>query len=162
MHIGTNLKKINITKEKETKLISERFSEIISKGDIICLYGNLGVGKTTFVKYLINNIQRKNKVKETEIASPTFSIVNEYLIKDNLIYHYDLHRIENLQELNNIGFLENYKDCISWIEWPELVDKKKENKIDLFFEYEDDFNKRSLIIESENKIIDLWILKVSN
>ena len=110
MHIGTNLKKINITKEKETKLISERFSEIISKGDIICLYGNLGVGKTTFVKYLINNIQRKNKVKETEIASPTFSIVNEYLIKDNLIYHYDLHRIENLQELNNIGFLENYKD----------------------------------------------------
>jgi len=155
MHIGINPKKFNITKEKDTKSISEKFSEIISKGDILCLYGNLGVGKTTFVKYLINNIQRKNKTKETEVFSPTFSIVNEYLINDNLIYHYDLHRIKNLDELDNIDFLEDYKESITLIEWPELVDKKIENKIDLFFEYEDNYNKRNLTIKSKNKIINL-------
>ena len=155
MHIGTNSKKFNITQEKDTKSISEKFSEIISKGDILCLYGNLGVGKTTFVKYLINNIQRKNKTKETEVFSPTFSIVNEYLINDNLIYHYDLHRIKNLDELDNIDFLEDYKESITLIEWPELVDKKIENKIDLFFEYEDNYNKRNLTIKSKNKIINL-------
>ena len=121
----------------------------------MCLYGNLGVGKTTFVKYLINNIQRKNKTKETEVFSPTFSIVNEYLINDNLIYHYDLHRIKNLDELDNIDFLEDYKESITLIEWPELVDKKIENKIDLFFEYEDNYNKRNLTIKSKNKIINL-------
>ena len=155
MHIGTNPKKFNITEEENTKSISEKFSEIISKGDILCLYGNLGVGKTTFVKYLINNIQRKNKTKETEVFSPTFSIVNEYLINDNLIYHYDLHRIKNLDELDNIDFLEDYKESITLIEWPELVDKKIENKIDLFFEYEDNYNKRNLTIKSKNKIINL-------
>ena len=94
-------------------------------------HGNLGVGKTTFIKYLINNIQRKIKLK-TEVASPTFSIVNEYLINDNLIYHYDLHRIKNIDELNNIGFLENYNKSISLIEWPELLYKKRKIKLIYF------------------------------
>ena len=112
MHIGTNLKKINITKEKETKLISERFSEIISKGDIICLYGNLGVGKTTFVKYLINNIQRKNKVKETEIASPTFSIVNE---GESFQYYETLETpgITNFTHIQRTTQVENITDTTS-------------------------------------------------
>ena len=155
MHIGINPKKFNITKEKDTKSISEKFSEIILKGDVLFLHGNLGVGKTTFVKYLINNIQRKNKTEVTEVSSPTFSIVNEYLINDNLIYHYDLHRIKNLDELDNIGFLEDYKKCISLIEWPELINKEIDNKIDLFFEYEDNYNKLNLIIHSKNKVINL-------
>ena len=160
MHIGTNPKKFNITEEENTKSISEKFSELISKGDVICLHGNLGVGKTTFIKYLINNLQRKNKTEETEVASPTFSIVNEYLINDNLIYHYDLYRVKNIDELNNIGFLEDFKKSISFIEWPELLYKKIDSKIDLFFEYDDSFNSRYLTIKSESKKINLWILKI--
>ena len=160
MHIGTNPKKFNITEEENTKSISEKFSELISKGDVICLHGNLGVGKTTFIKYLINNLQRKNNTEETEVASPTFSIVNEYLINDNLIYHYDLYRVKNIDELNNIGFLEDFNKSITFIEWPELFYKKIDNKIDLFFEYDDSFNSRYLTIKSDSKKINLWILKI--
>ena len=155
MLTATNRSNIKISKEIELKRFSEKTSKFIKKFRTIFLYGELGVGKTTFVKYLINNIQRKNKTEVTEVSSPTFSIVNEYLINDNLIYHYDLHRIKNLDELDNIGFLEDYKKCISLIEWPELINKEIDNKIDLFFEYEDNYNKRNLIIHSKNKVINL-------
>ena len=95
------------------------------------------------------------KTEETEVASPTFSIVNEYLINDNLIYHYDLYRVKNIDELNNIGFLEDFNKSISIIEWPELLYKKIDNKIDLFFEYDDSFNSRYLTIKSDSKKINL-------
>ena len=155
MLIATKSSKIDISLEKNTESISKRFSNLIRKGDIIYFYGEVGVGKTTFIKYLINNLQRKNNSEETEVASPTFSIVNEYLINDNLIYHYDLYRVKNIDELNNIGFLEDFNKSISLIEWPELLYKKIDNKIDLFFEYDDSFNSRYLTIKSDSKKINL-------
>ena len=113
--------KINISEEKNTKSVAEKFSKLIKQGDFILLSGNLGVGKTTFIKYLINSLQKANKQKISEVTSPTFTVINEYQIKKILIKHYDLYRIKNKKELNNLGIQENLKDQITLVEWPEKI-----------------------------------------
>ena len=128
--------KINISEEKNTKSVAEKFSKLINQGDFILLSGNLGVGKTTFIKYVINFLQKVNKQKISEITSPTFTVINEYQIKKILIKHYDLYRIKNKKELNNLGIQENIKDQITLVEWPEIVKKINiKNSINLIFEY---------------------------
>ena len=102
--------KINISEEKDTKSVAEKFSKLIKQGDFILLSGNLGVGKTTFIKHLINSLQKANKQKISEVTSPTFNITNEYQIKKTLIKHYDLYRIKNKKELYNLGIQENLND----------------------------------------------------
>tara|TARA_Y100001970_G_scaffold167947_1_gene205460 strand:- start:3728 stop:4207 length:480 start_codon:yes stop_codon:yes gene_type:complete len=151
MPIGTKSSKINISKEIDTKLISKIISNHLVNGDIVFLYGEIGVGKTTFVKYLINFLQKKNKEKTTEVPSPTFNVVNEYLIKKQKFIHYDLYRIKDETELNNIGLFEDSKNCISFVEWPEVIKRKPKNRIDLYFNYEKNFKKRNLIISTDYK-----------
>ena len=143
--------KINISEEKDTKSVAEKFSKLIKQGDFILLSGNLGVGKTTFVKYVINFFQKANKQKITEVTSPTFTVMNEYQIKKILLKHYDLYRIKNKKELNNLGIQENLKDQITLVEWPEIVKKiKTKNSINLIFEYKKNYTQRYLSIISEN------------
>ena len=103
MHIGTNFKKLDITSEIKTKEISEKLTNYFKKGDVIYLFGEIGTGKTTFVKYFINYLQKQNKESIDEILSPTFNILNEYEIKDLRILHYDLYRIKDFNELKNLG-----------------------------------------------------------
>ena len=144
--------KINISEEKDTKSVAEKFSKLIKQGDFILLSGNLGVGKTTFVKYVINSFQKASNLKVSEVTSPTFTVVNEYQIKKILIKHYDLFRIKNKKELNNLGIQENLKDQITLVEWPEIVKKIKiKNSINLIFEYKKNYTERYLSIISENK-----------
>ena len=144
--------KINISEEKDTKSLAERFSKLIKQGDFILLSGNLGVGKTTFIKYVINSLQKINKQKISEVTSPTFTFINEYQIKKILIKHYDLYRIKNKKELNNLGIQENLKDQITFVEWPEIIKKIKiKNSINLIFEYKKNYTERYLSIISENK-----------
>ena len=76
MLIATRSGKINISKEKDTKLVAERLGKFINLGDFILLTGNLGVGKTTFIKYIINSLQRINRQQISEVPSPTFNITN--------------------------------------------------------------------------------------
>ena len=128
--------KINISEEKDTKSVAEKFSKLIKQGDFILLSGNLGVGKTTFIKHLINSLQKANKQKISEVTSPTFNITNEYQIKKTLIKHYDLYRIKNKKELYNLGIQENLNDQITLVEWPKIIKKiKVKNSINLIFEY---------------------------
>ncbi len=144
--------KINISEEKDTKFVAEKFSKLIKQGDFILLSGNLGVGKTTFVKYVINSLQKSNKQKISEVTSPTFTVIKEYQIKKILIKHYDLYRIKNKKELNNLGIQENLKEQITLVEWPEIVKKvKTKNSINLIFEYKKNYTERYLSIISENK-----------
>ena len=144
--------KINISEEKDTKSVAERFSKLIKQGDFILLSGNLGVGKTTFIKYIINSLQKANNQNISEVTSPTFTVINEYQIKKKLIKHYDLYRIKNKKELNNLGIDENLKDQITLVEWPETVKKIKiKNSINLIFEYKKNYTERYLSIISENK-----------
>ena len=144
--------KINISEEKDTKSLAERFSKLIKQGDFILLSGNLGVGKTTFIKYIINSLQKANKEKISEVTSPTFTVINEYQIKKILIKHYDLYRIKNKKELNNLGIQENLKDQITLVEWPEIIKKIKiKNSINLIFEYKKNYTERYLSIISKNR-----------
>ena len=151
MHIATNSSKFDISKEIDTAKIAKKVSKIIKVGDVLFFYGDIGVGKTTFIKYLINNLQKKNRSKLTEVTSPTFSIVNEYKVGNTKILHYDLYRIKDKKELKNIGLLENYKDALLLIEWPEIISKKPKNLIKFFFSYEMNFKKRSIVIKNINK-----------
>ena len=144
--------KINISEEKDTKSVAEKFSKLIKQGDFILLSGNLGVGKTTFIKYIINSLQKANKEKISEVTSPTFTVINEYQIKKILIKHYDLYRIKNKKELNNLGIHENLKNQITLVEWPEIVKKIKiKNSINLIFEYKKNYTERYISIVSKNK-----------
>ena len=151
MHIATNSSKFDISKEIDTAKIAKKVSKLIKVGDVLFFYGDIGVGKTTFIKYLINNLQKINRSKLTEVTSPTFSIVNEYKLGNTKILHYDLYRIKDKKELKNIGLLENYKNALLLIEWPELISKKPKNLIKFFFSYEMNFKKRSIVIKNINK-----------
>ena len=151
MHIATKSSKIDITLEKDTQSISQKISNYLSKEDIVFLYGEIGVGKTTFIKHLINFLQFKSNQKITEVPSPTFNIVYEYKIDELIIQHYDLYRVKSHMELKNIGIFENQKDSLILVEWPEIIKEKPKNIIELNFNYEENLSKRSLIISSDYK-----------
>jgi tRNA threonylcarbamoyladenosine biosynthesis protein TsaE len=147
MHIATNSGKIDISLEIKTAELAKNFSEILKKGDIVLFHGEIGVGKTTFIRHLVNYLQKNNHINQTEVTSPTFNLVNEYDVGVFIIQHYDLYRITSNHETKNIGLLENQKEILTLIEWPEKMDNKIDNKIDLFFEYGEDMNKRFLTIK---------------
>ena len=147
MHIATNSEIIDISLEVKTAELAKNFSKILKKGDVVFFHGEIGVGKTTFIRHLINCLQINNHLNQTEVTSPTFNLVNEYDLGIFLIQHYDLYRLKNSSEIKNIGLLENQKEIVTLIEWPEKIDTKIRNKIDLFFEYSDDMSKRFLSIK---------------
>jgi len=134
--------------------ITSRINKILLPGDVIFLYGQIGVGKTTFVRLLINNYENEKKLKKSEVLSPTFNIVFEYDIKDFTIEHYDLYRLKNEKEIKNIGLFANLKQNITIVEWPELIKNKPINRIDLFFEYTKDMNERTLTIKTSGRLKD--------
>ena len=134
--------------------ITSSINKILLPGDVIFLYGQIGVGKTTFVRVLINNYENEKKLKKSEVLSPTFNIVFEYDIKDFTIEHYDLYRLKNEKEIKNIGLFENLKQNITIVEWPELIKNKPINRIDLFFEYTKDMNERTLTIKTSGRLKD--------
>ena len=150
MHIATNSEIIDISLEVKTAELAKNFSKILKKGDVVFFYGEIGVGKTTFIRHLINDFQKNNNLNLTEVTSPTFNLVNEYDVGIFVIQHYDLYRLTNSAEINNIGLLENYKEILTLIEWPEKIEKKIEGKINLFFEYGKNLNKRFLSIDGLN------------
>jgi len=134
--------------------ITSSIHKILLPGDVIFLYGQIGVGKTTFVRLLINNYENEKKLKKSEVLSPTFNIVFEYDIKDFTIEHYDLYRLKNEKEIKNIGLFVNLKQNITIVEWPELIKNKPINRIDLFFEYTKDMNERTLTIKTSGRLKD--------
>ena len=144
MLIATRGSKIDISKESSTAKFARKFSNVLKVGDVVLLHGEIGAGKTTFIRYLINSLEKKNKVKHGEITSPTFSILNEYEIKNITIRHYDLFRIKDSNEIKNIGIYENIHDFITFIEWPDKIQKKIKKKYNLYFKYNSKLNMRSL------------------
>ncbi len=147
MPIATSSGIIDISTEKLTKDIAEKISAKLKKNQVIFLYGEIGVGKTTFVKHLINKLQKDKKINITEVTSPTFNILNEYQIGDIKIKHYDLFRIKLKEEIINLNIFEDNSDSITLIEWPEIIDFKSDEYIELFFNYDEDLDRRSLEIK---------------
>ena len=139
---------IDITSEKLTKELAKEFTKYLKGGEFVFLYGEMGVGKTTFVKYFINEYQKTNNITQTEITSPTFSLLNEYQVKDIRIKHYDLFRINRKEDINNLDLFEQDNKLITLIEWPQLIADKKDIKfIALTFNYLNDLNDRSVDIK---------------
>ena len=124
--------------------ISKSISLRLENGDCIFLIGEIGVGKTTFTRYLINNLQIQKGVQETEVLSPTFNLLYEYEIKDLKIMHYDLYRIKNANELDHLGIFSENEKTIKIIEWPDLIKTPLTNKLEIHLEYGEDDNERKI------------------
>ena len=139
---------IDISSEETTRKLAKELSDYLKGGEIVFLYGEMGVGKTTFVKYLINQFQIKKKLQITEVTSPTFNLLNEYEVDDLVIKHYDLFRLKDKSEVKNLDLFDNNKNTITIIEWPQLIIKDNLIKtIDLIFNYENELNNRSVKID---------------
>ena len=138
---------IDLSSKKKTQQFANKISREIKTGDIIFLYGEMGVGKTTFVKYLINRVQKKNKQKITDVTSPTFNLLNEYKVDKIKINHYDLFRLKSSDELKNLDLFADCSTSITVIEWPQIIKEKPKNLIELTFKYKNNFNKRSVEIK---------------
>ena len=124
--------------------ISVKISKKLEKGDCIFLIGEIGVGKTTFTRHLINNLQKNKGLKETEVLSPTFNLLYEYDVKDLKIKHYDLYRIKKASELYHLGIFSDGLDTIKLIEWPDLIKTPLENKLEIHLEYGQNENERNM------------------
>ena len=148
MRIATSSDYTDISSEKKTEELAKKFQEKIKLGDVIFLHGEIGVGKTTFVRYLINHYQKINNLELTEVTSPTFNILNEYKINDIRINHYDLYRLKDLRELADLNLFGNNQNLITVIEWPGIIKAKPKNLIEIFFKYNNDYSKRFLQIKS--------------
>ncbi len=111
MNINYSLNEIQKVADKVTKEINS---------DIILISGEVGAGKTTLIKEMLKTLKVNDNVN-----SPTFSIINEYLNEDNnIIYHIDLYRIKNIDELHSIGFFEYLEsDNLCFIEWGDIIEK---------------------------------------
>ena len=147
MLIATSSDFIDLSSEKKTEELAGKFSKKLKPGNIVFLYGEMGVGKTTFVRYLVNRFQKINKLKLTEVTSPTFNLLNEYQINQVKINHYDLFRLKSKEDLNNIDIFGDSKNSITFIEWPQIIKEKPKNLIELNFRYEEDHKKRSVQIK---------------
>ena len=147
MPIATKNEKIDLSSEKQTEEFALKFSKKIKTQDIIFLYGDMGVGKTTFVRYLINRLQKENNEIMTEVTSPTFNILNEYQIKKIKINHYDLYRLNSKDELKNLNLFGDKLNSITLIEWPQIIIEKPKRLIELKFKYAKDYKKRSVQIK---------------
>ena len=147
MPTATSSDKIDLSSEKKTEELASKFFKKLKPGNVVFLYGEMGVGKTTFIRYLINNFQKNNKLKITEVTSPTFNLLNEYRINQIKINHYDLYRLKKTEEINNLDLFEDIINTITLIEWPQIIEKKPKNLIELIFEYGIDHQTRSVQIK---------------
>ena len=142
MHIATKGSKTNISSKKKLEEFANNLSASLKEGDIFFLFGEMGVGKTTFVKFLINNMQLRFKQKLTEVTSPTFNIMNEYIIEGLSIKHYDLYRLQSIDELKDLNMFDENDKSVLFIEWPQLIKKEPNLLTKLYFEYENEFQNR--------------------
>ena len=136
---------------EDTKKFSKNISNIINHGDIIFLYGDIGVGKTTFTRFLINHFENKIGIKKSDILSPTFNILYNYTVGKTQILHYDLYRVKNHKDILQLGMFENSREHIKIIEWPELIKTKPKNRIDIFFKYSKSMDFRNVRVIGRGK-----------
>lgn len=112
---------IVINNIKDINKAARTFIDFMPEGNVIAFYGNMGAGKTTFIKALCEELG-----VEDEVTSPTFAIVNEYTCTNapSKIYHFDFYRIKKLEEVYDMGYEDYfYSDSLCLIEWPELIEE---------------------------------------
>ena len=133
------------------QLISKKIADQISEKDCIFLVGEIGVGKTTFARSLINYFQKKEGVKQTQVLSPTFNLLYEYDINKIKIMHYDLYIIKSREELKQLGIFNENTNSIKIIEWPQLVETNISDVLELHLSYSKNQDERDLILKGKGK-----------
>ena len=123
----------------------------ISKKDCILLFGEIGVGKTTLSRALINNLQNQNKEDETEVLSPTFNIVYEYQIGKFKIMHYDLYRLKTEKDIQQLGIFDQSINSIKVIEWAKIIKDKPGDRLEIYMSYEKEQNARKVDFKGYGK-----------
>ena len=131
-------------KLSQLDIISKKILSNLSSTDCLFLLGELGSGKTTFTRSLIHQLQEKNKVNKTEVLSPTFNLLYEYEIETIKVMHYDLYRLKVVKEIEQLGIFENLKNVITIIEWPEIIKKDIEDRLEISFYYEKELENRKI------------------
>jgi len=124
--------------------ISLKIITKINKEDCILLFGEVGVGKTTLTRALINNLQIQNKKIETEVLSPTFNIVYEYEFGELKIMHYDLYRLKTEKDVQQIGIFDQSTNSIKVIEWAEIIKDKPDDRLEVYLSHEKDQDMRKI------------------
>ena len=137
------------------RLISNKVADKVSEKDCIFLIGEIGVGKTTFTRNFINYLQKREGVEETEVLSPTFNLLYEYDIKNFKVMHYDLYRIKDKKDLDQLGIFQQDRDIITIIEWPELVEINLADRLELHLNYSKKENERELNLVGHGKWKDI-------
>jgi tRNA threonylcarbamoyladenosine biosynthesis protein TsaE len=132
--------------------ISLKIIKKINKHDCILLFGEIGVGKTTLVRAIINNLQSQNKENETEVLSPTFNIVYEYEVNTLKIMHYDLYRLKAEKEVQQLGIFDQEINSVKIIEWPEIIKNKPKNRLEIYLNYKNSEDLRNI----EFKLFGKW------
>ena len=133
------------------QLISKKIGDKIFEKDCIFLIGEIGVGKTTFTRSLINYFQKREGIEQTQVLSPTFNLLYEYDIKKIKIMHYDLYRIKNSKELNQLGIFNENVNSIKIIEWPQLIETNVTDRLEIHLSYASNENERKLILKGLGK-----------
>ena len=133
------------------KSLSRKIADKLTKNDCIFLIGEIGVGKTTFTRYLINYLQEKNGEKITEVLSPTFNLLYEYDLNNIKIMHYDLYRIKDESELKHLGIFSDKQDTIKIIEWPQFINIPFTDKLEVYLDYTKNENEREIKFRGSDK-----------
>ena len=139
---------------KHLNSLSRKVADQLIKNDCIFLIGEIGVGKTTFTRYLINYLQEKNGEKITEVLSPTFNLIYEYDLGNMKIMHYDLYRISNESELKHLGIFSDEQGTVKIIEWPQLIDISLSDKLEVHLDYTKNENQREIKFIGSGKWIN--------
>ena len=131
--------------------ISKKIIKKINKQDCIFLFGEIGSGKTTLTRAIINNLQTQNNQNETEVLSPTFNIVYEYEINNLKIMHYDLYRLKSDKEIEQLNIFEQDVNSIKIIEWAEIIKDKPEDRLEIYLTYKNKENLRNIEFKGSGK-----------
>ncbi len=138
--------KIRCSSLQDTQRLAEVLAHQSRVGDIMALYGTLGAGKTAFARFFIQSLTGK----ETEVPSPTFTLLQTYEAPEFEIFHYDLYRLEQEEDVYDLGVEEAFYEAVNLIEWPEKMGKllpvRKMLKIEIICEKEE----RIFNLSSEN------------
>ena len=135
--------KFELNSLDDTKQMAKHVAKNIKAGDVIALYGDLGAGKTSFSRYLINILTKKDE----EVLSPTFNLVFPYEADDFTIWHFDLYRLKDANEVEEIGLYEAFDYGVSIIEWPQIIeDQLPQNTIRIKIDFDNKTGARNAVV----------------
>ena len=142
------------TNLKQLEIIAKKLASKSLIGDIYLLSGELGAGKTTFIRFFIYSIFSRNLIKKPHsIKSPSFPIMINYPIKNFEVLHYDLYRLNHTNELHELNIIESFNENITFIEWPQMILNNLESFNYFFINLEIvNLNERIIKIQHTQKI----------